>query len=254
MLGTVSVNIGGEDYESNVSNGTATITIPDLDNGDYEVDVIYSGDDKYTNASTTVSFEVSNIVTNDTFERFFDEDGNLKAGVKCDDLIFDGVISNKSTNKINIDRSINLLGENATLENIAINVTADNVTVLGFTINAEDMEYAINVENASDVEIIDTALNVSGKVGENAYAIIADTADNLIIVGNEIVYEGDGNGTATTNAVRVSNSDSVVVADNEFDITVPSCSVSWAEIPPGSGNWVKSPISEGLVFSNCDDL
>ena len=252
--GTVSVNIGGEDYESNVSNGTATITIPDLDNGDYEVDVIYSGDDKYTNASTTVSFEVSNIVTNDTFERFFDEDGNLKAGVKCDDLIFDGVISNKSTNKINIDRSINLLGENATLENIAINVTADNVTVLGFTINAEDMEYAINVENASDVEIIDTALNVSGKVGENAYAIIADTADNLIIVGNEIVYEGDGNGTATTNAVRVSNSDSVVVADNEFDITVPSCSVSWAEIPPGSGNWVKSPISEGLVFSNCDDL
>ena len=252
--GTVTVTVNGKDYKGEVSNGTANIAISGLDHGKYNADVVYSGDDKYTNKSTTVSFEVAKIVTNDTFEKFFDDEGNLRDEVKCDELIFEGVISNKNTDKININRSIKLLGENATLDNIAINVTADDVVIDGFTINAEDMEYAISVENASDVEIIDTVLNVEGKTGETAYAIIADNADNLNIIGNDIVYEGNGNGTNITNALRVSNSKNVVVSYNEFDITVPSSYVPWNEIPPGSGNYVSSPISEGIVFDNCDDL
>ena len=252
--GTVTVTVNGKDYKGEVSNGTANIAISGLDHGKYNADVVYSGDDKYTNKSTTVSFEVAKIVTNDTFEKFFDDEGNLRDEVKCDELIFEGVISNKNTDKININRSIKLLGENATLDNIAINVTADDVVIDGFTINAEDMEYAISVENASDVEIIDTVLNVEGKTGETAYAIIADNADNLNIIGNDIVYVGNGNGTNITNALRVSNSKNVVVSYNEFDITVPSSYVPWNEIPPGSGNYVSSPISEGIVFDNCDDL
>ena len=252
--GTVTVTVNGKDYKGEVSNGTANIAISGLDHGKYNADVVYSGDDKYTNKSTTVSFEVAKIVTNDTFEKFFDEEGNLRDEVKCDELIFDGVISNKNTDKINIGRSIKLLGENATLDNIAINVTADDVVIDGFTINTEGMEYAISVENASDVEIIDTVLNVEGKTGETAYAIIADNADNLNIIGNDIVYVGNGNGTNITNALRVSNSKNVVVSYNEFDITVPSSYVPWNEIPPGSGNYVSSPISEGIVFDNCDDL
>ena len=252
--GTVTVTVNGKDYKGDVSKGSATITISGLNHGEYNADVVYSGDDKYTNKSTTVSFEVAKIVTNDTFEKFFDDEGNLRDEVQCDELVFEGVISNKNTDKININRSIKLLGENATLDNIAINVTADDVVIDGFTINAKDMEYAISVENASNVEIIDTALNVVGKIGETAYAIIADNADNLNIIGNNIVYEGNGNGTNVTNALRVSNSKGVVVSYNEFDITVPSSYVPWDEVPPGSGNWVSAPISEGIVFDNCDDL
>ena len=252
--GTVTVTVNGKDYKGEVSNGTANIAISGLDHGKYNADVVYSGDDKYTNKSTTVSFEVAKIVTNDTFEKFFDDEGNLRDEVQCDELVFEGVISNKNTDKININRSIKLLGENATLDNIAINVTADDVVIDGFTINAKDMEYAISVENASNVEIIDTALNVVGKIGETAYAIIADNADNLNIIGNDIVYEGNGNGANVTNALRVSNSKDVVVSYNKFDITVPSSYVPWDEVPPGSGNWVSTPISEGIVFDNCDDL
>ena len=252
--GTVTVTVNGKDYKGDVSKGSATITISGLNHGEYNADVVYSGDDKYNNKSTTVSFEVAKIVTNDTFEKFFDDEGNLRDEVQCDELVFEGVISNKNTDKININRSIKLLGENATLDNIAINVTADDVVIDGFTIHAKDMEYAISVENASNVEIIDTALNVVGKIGETAYAIIADNADNLNIIGNNIVYEGNGNGTNVTNALRVSNSKGVVVSYNEFDITVPSSYVPWDEVPPGSGNWVSAPISEGIVFDNCDDL
>ena len=252
--GIVTVKVNGKDYESIVSKGTATVSIPKLENGKYDADVTYSGDEKYANKSTTVSFEVSNIVTNDTFEKFFDENGNLRDEVKCDELIFDGVISNKNTDKININRPMKLLGENATLNNIAINITSDDVTVDGFTIEADNITSAIIVDNASDVDIVNNVLNVVGETDKDAYAILANKADNLNISGNTVNYEGNTNGTALNNAVLISESKDVVVNDNVFNITVPSSYVPWAEVPAGSGNWVSSPVSEGLVFDNCDNL
>ena len=252
--GTVTVTVNGKDYKATVSNGTATISIPKLENGKYDAEVVYSGDKKYANKSTTVSFEVSNIVTNDTFEKFFDEKGNLRDEVKCDELIFDGVISNKNTDKININRPMKLLGENATLNNIAINITSDDVAVDGFTINANNITSAIIVDNASDVIIANTVLNVVGETDKDAYAILANKADNLNISGNTVNYEGNTNGTAVNNAILISESKDVVVSDNVFNITLPSSYVPWAEVPAGSGNWVSSPISEGLVFDDCDNL
>ncbi len=252
--GIVTVKVNGKDYESIVSKGTATVSIPKLENGKYDADVTYSGDEKYANKSTTVSFEVSNIVTNDTFEKFFDEKGNLRDEVKCDELIFDGVISNKNTDKININCPMKLLGENATLNNIAINITSDDVCVDGFTIEADNITSAIIVDNASDVDIVNNVLNVVGETDKDAYAILANKADNLNISGNTVNYEGNTNGTALNNAVLISESKDVVVNDNVFNITVPSSYVPWAEVPAGSGNWVSSPVSEGLVFDNCDNL
>ncbi|ALT69139.1 Ig-like domain repeat protein [Methanobrevibacter millerae] len=252
--GIVTVKVNGKDYESIVSKGTASVSIPKLENGKYNADVTYSGDEKYANKSTTVSFEVSNIVTNDTFEKFFDEKGNLRDEVKCDELIFDGVISNKNTDKININRPMKLLGENATLNNIAINITSDDVCVDGFTIEADNITSAIIVDNASDVDIVNNVLNVVGETDKDAYAILANKADNLNISGNTVNYEGNTNGTALNNAVLISESKDVVVNDNVFNITVPSSYVPWAEVPAGSGNWVSSPVSEGLVFDNCDNL
>ena len=252
--GIVTVKVNGKDYESIVSKGTASVSIPKLENGKYNADVTYSGDEKYANKSTTVSFEVSNIVTNDTFEKFFDEKGNLRDEVKCYELIFDGVISNKNTDKININRPMKLLGENATLNNIAINITSDDVCVDGFTIEADNITSAIIVDNASDVDIVNNVLNVVGETDKDAYAILANKADNLNISGNTVNYEGNTNGTALNNAVLIFESKDVVVNDNVFNITVPSSYVPWAEVPAGSGNWVSSPVSEGLVFDNCDNL
>ena len=250
--GFITVTVNGKDYEALVSMGT--VTIPNLPKGNYNARVTYSGDDKYVSKSATVSFEVSNIVTNDTFEKFFDEKGNLRDEVKCDELIFDGVISNKNTDKININRPMKLLGENATLINIAINVTSDDVTVDGFTINADNITSAIIVDDASDVSIVNNVLNVVGESDKDAFAIIANKADNLNIVGNTVNYEGNTNGTGLNNAILISESKDVVVNDNVFNITIPSSYVPWAEVPPGSGNWVSSPISEGLVFDDCDNL
>ena len=57
--GTVSVKINGKTYTASVKNGKATVTIPNLKAGNYDVDVSYSGDDKYNGTDAKKSFKVS---------------------------------------------------------------------------------------------------------------------------------------------------------------------------------------------------
>jgi len=57
--GSVTLNIAGEDIRADLSNGIATIKVPALDIGDYNITIKYSGDNKYlaneTNSSLTVN-------------------------------------------------------------------------------------------------------------------------------------------------------------------------------------------------------
>ncbi len=59
--GTVIVNVGGKNYTGSVKNGKATVNIPDLEIGEYDADVIYSGDDKYESVSTTVPITIDKV-------------------------------------------------------------------------------------------------------------------------------------------------------------------------------------------------
>ena len=45
--GTITLNIGGKNYNFDVINGIANVKVPDLDNGTYPYVIIYSGDTKY---------------------------------------------------------------------------------------------------------------------------------------------------------------------------------------------------------------
>ena len=49
--GNVTITIGDDDYTAKVENGSASITIPPLEVGEYNITTTYSGDDKYTSAS-----------------------------------------------------------------------------------------------------------------------------------------------------------------------------------------------------------
>lgn len=60
--GTVTVTIGGKPYEANVTNGKATIIVPDLRADNYTVEVSYSGDDKYASSSSSTGLEVSKAI------------------------------------------------------------------------------------------------------------------------------------------------------------------------------------------------
>ncbi|MEE1129584.1 MAG: Ig-like domain-containing protein [Methanobrevibacter sp.] len=56
--GQVLVEINGVGYYADVVNGVARITIPKLPAGKYNAKLTYTGDDKYEESSTTVSFTV----------------------------------------------------------------------------------------------------------------------------------------------------------------------------------------------------
>ena len=51
--GNVTLNINGENYVANVSNGKATLKLPQLSEGNYPYTIKYSGDDKYAGFSKT---------------------------------------------------------------------------------------------------------------------------------------------------------------------------------------------------------
>ena len=58
--GTVVAEIDGKLYVAKVENGTATITVPGLEEGNYAAAVTYNGDGKYESVSTSVDVEVVN--------------------------------------------------------------------------------------------------------------------------------------------------------------------------------------------------
>ncbi|WP_296878470.1 Ig-like domain repeat protein [uncultured Methanobrevibacter sp.] len=56
--GQVLIDIDGVGYYVNVTNGTGVAEIPHLGGGTYQVNVTYTGDDKYGSSSTSKSFKV----------------------------------------------------------------------------------------------------------------------------------------------------------------------------------------------------
>ena len=87
-----------------------------------------------------------------------------------------------------------------------------------------------------------------------AYAIYANDTASLEIVGNHIDYQGTTKGTGINNAIYLYNSDGAIVNGNRFDLDLVSADAPWIEVPSGSGNWVSSPISEGIVVDDSDKV
>ena len=184
-----------------------------------------------------------NVVTKDNFNNYFDSTGSLLSNVTSDELIFSGDISNVGVDNIVLNRSIKISGNDAVLTNISIDVKSSDVVISGLTINQDKGEFGISVSNASDVLIEDSTINFNANAGINGYAINADFADNLKIMNNIINYVGATTGWEVNYAIRVSNSNNTIISGNKIKAKIVSADVGWAEIPPGSGNWVSSPIS-----------
>ena len=51
--GNVTVTVDGKNYTAEVVNGTAVVELDDVTPGTHEVEVVYSGDDKYANVTKT---------------------------------------------------------------------------------------------------------------------------------------------------------------------------------------------------------
>ncbi len=106
--------------------------------------------------------------------------------------------------------------------------------------------------NETSAYIDENFINVVANDDKDAYAIYAVDASSVIVVNNTIDYQGATKGSGINRAVYVKNLTGTIFTENTFDLDLVSSYVPWAEIPAGSGNWVSSPVSEGIVIEDSD--
>ena len=194
------------------------------------------------------------VVTKDNFNSYFDSNGTLMSNVTASELTFSGDISDVGVDTIVLNRAISVFGENSTLTNIAIDIKADNVVISGLTINQNNGTYAISAFNATGVEISDSTINFNAVSNADGYAIKADTISNLKLLNNAITYVGSTLYSGINNGILVSNSYDVNIKGNKFNLSLVSAAVAWFEVPTGSGNWVSTTISEGIVVDSSTEV
>ena len=225
---SIFLSIGAVSAQENTTSDDVIGMVQDdtiLSSSEYAIDD--SNYDTYFNSTTGKLLENSNISDGDT----------LKLG-------------NVSDKVFTIDRNL-MITSNST-DSVAINTTfvIENVTgstISDLTIKNDNASYAIYVLSSDNVVIENNKIELSGSFDSDAYAVYADFADNLSVNANVISYVGKTNGTGINNAIRVTRSGGVLIADNDVEINVPSVDVTWI---PQSGTYVMLPVSEGIVLKN----
>ena len=210
--------------------------------------------DNTDNAATLlINASESNIVTPDKFDCFFDGNGTL-LNVSADELTFEGDFSN-ITSSITINKAITFIGNNATFKDISFIVKSDHVGIVNFTIISENATgCAINTSSHSNILLFNNTIIYKAMFDSDAYVLYANNTKSLVFYSNRVTYTGNTNGAGKNFAIYLSNSTTAIMTENMFNLSLVSVEVPWAEVPPGSGNWVSYPISEGIVVENSDNV
>ena len=186
------LKINNKEYVLSFTDSKANVTISDLTAGKYDIAVTY-GDETYTliNATSDVSV-YGNVVTNETFFIYFDEDGLLREEVPFDELIFKGEFSD-IVNLISITTPLKITSDNAVLRNIAFAVLSDNVVLNGLTL-ISNVSCAVNggaliLVAGNNVNVSNMNISYIIKESVDAVAINANGVSNLNVVNSNIFFE-----------------------------------------------------------------
>jgi hypothetical protein len=201
---------GGGDYTTisdavGAANGDETIS---AENGENDDAIIGDGE---------------NIVTNETFYNYFDEDGFLKDSVTANELVFKGNFSDVSMYVI-LDRPMSVVGENAVLNNMGFMITSGNVKLNGLTLVANGSLGDLISVSESNVDL--TNLNIAYIVDDEMANVISvksrGTISNVNILNNTIYFEShvsDDENYAT--AINLEDVEDVIVDGNIITASLP---------------------------------
>ena len=186
------LKINNKEYVLSFTDSKANVTISDLTAGKYDIAVTY-GDETYTLINSTSDVSVyGNVVTNETFFIYFDEDGLLREEVPFDELIFKGEFSD-IVNLISITTSLKITSDNAVLRNIAFAVLSDNVVLNGLTlisnVSCADNGGALILVAGNNVNVSNMNISYIIKESVDAVAINANGVSNLNVVNSNIFFE-----------------------------------------------------------------
>ena len=204
--------------------------------------------DNTNNAATLeINASESKVVTPDKFDCFFDGNGTL-LNVSTNELTFEGDFSNITASTITINKQITFIGNNATFKDVSFIVKSDYVGIVNFTIISENATgCAINASSHSNILLSNNTIIYKAMFDSDAYVLYANSTEYLVFNNNRVTYTGNTNGTGKNFAIYLTNATNAIMTGNIFNISLVSTYINWVEVPPGSGNWVRSPISGTII-------
>ena len=219
------LKINNKEYVLSFTDSKANVTISDLTAGKYDIAVTY-GDETYTliNATSDVSV-YGNVVTNETFFIYFDEDGLLREEVPFDELVFRGEFSD-IVNLISITTPLKITSDNAVLRNIAFAVLSDNVVLNGLTlisnVSCADNGGALILVAGNNVNVSNMNIRYIIKESVDAVAINANGVSNLNVVNSNIFFEScPKDDTLTACAINIDGVSNSFINGNNITAVLP---------------------------------
>ena len=219
------LKINNKEYVLSFTDSKANVTISDLTAGKYDIAVTY-GDETYTliNATSDVSV-YGNVVTNETFFIYFDEDGLLREEVPFDELIFKGEFSD-IVNLISITTPLKITSDNAVLRNIAFAVLSDNVVLNGLTlisnVSCADNGGALILVAGNNVNVSNMNIRYIIKESVDAVAINANGVSNLNVVNSNIFFEScPKDDSLTASAINIDGVSNSFINGNNITAVLP---------------------------------
>ena len=214
-----------------------------------DVSANYTGNNVSASAYNVFGFSLGDVVSglNDNYIAL---NGNYTTGVA-----YRGSFINATENQIVLISSEegNLsVWEGFGVEAVGIKVIKGSAVLTNNTIATPGKGVSLT-GNETSAYLEDNYINVVGNADKDAYAVYAKDMGQLYVIDNHVDYQGATNGAAINNALYVDNATAPMIALNVFDLDLVSSFVPWAEVPAGSGIWVSSPISEGIVITNSND-
>ena len=152
--GEVVITVNGEDYTAAIENGVASVTVSDLEAGDFTVAVKYAGNNNYNGATGSAEFSVLKITP--------DMDVTVDSAVFGEDLTVVAVLPADATGEVVI--TVNGKDYSVVIENGVASATVPGINAGYYTIvvkYAGDNNYnAVDVTKGVNVAKADAALNV----------------------------------------------------------------------------------------------
>ena len=193
--GEVVITVNGEDYTAAIENGVASVTVSDLEAGDFTVAVKYAGDNNYNGATGSAEFSVLKITP--------DMDVTVDGIVFGEDLTVNAVLPADATGEVVI--TVNGEDYTAAIENGVASVTVSDLKAGDYTVAvkyAGDNNYnAVDVTKGVNVAKADAALNV-----------IINNVDYGNVFTVNAVLTGVNNAPLDTNIIVTVNGKNYIVA------------------------------------------
>ena len=225
LTGKFTLKINNNEYDLVFSDSKASVVISNLTAGKYDITVTYSNSSYALNNATSSVNVYGNVVTNETFFVYFDEDGLLREEVPFDELVFKGEFSNL-VNLISIEKPLKITSDNAVLRNIAFAVLSDNVVLNGLTlisnVSCADNGGTLILVAGNNVNITDMNISYIIKESVDAVAINANGVSNLNVVNSNIFFEAcPKDDTLTACAINMEGVSNSFIGGNNITTVLP---------------------------------